>query len=210
MHLKPSTLSPHSGIQFGPNSTTFLIAGEVYPGPVRATAHGMSAAVGKIGALTATVLYNYIGSRTKFWVVSWFGLIGFTITLIFIPDTTGLDLREQERYWQFVREGREQEYHGIAIHPRHLSFFEKVVLKRAKNYDPVKDRDAKVEELRQMHVEAKRGSVAESERTISGDPEVDEKVAAYFEWESRNGNGEGCKDGKEKEFERDGMRKKET
>ena len=93
-------------IQFGPNSTTFLVAGEVYPAPVRATAHGLSAAVGKCGALTATVLYNYIGSRTKFWVVCWFGLIGFCLTVMFIPDTTGLDLREQERYWQFVREGR--------------------------------------------------------------------------------------------------------
>lgn len=55
-------------LQFGPNSTTFLIAGEVYPAPVRATAHGASAAVGKLGALAATVLYNYIGARTKFWV----------------------------------------------------------------------------------------------------------------------------------------------
>lgn len=63
-------------IQFGPNSTTFLVAAEVYPAPVRATAHGVSAAVGKLGALAATVLYNYIGARTKFWVVAWFGLIG--------------------------------------------------------------------------------------------------------------------------------------
>ena len=74
-------------IQFGPNSTTFLVAGEVYPAPVRATAHGISAAVGKLGALTATVLYNYIGSHTKFWVVCWFGLIGFILTVVFIPDT---------------------------------------------------------------------------------------------------------------------------
>lgn len=57
--------------QFGPNSTTFLIAAEVYPAQVRATAHGMSAAVGKLGALTSTVLYNYIETRTKFWVVCW-------------------------------------------------------------------------------------------------------------------------------------------
>jgi hypothetical protein len=45
------------------------------------------------------VLYNYNGSRIKFWVVSWFGLMGFFLTAAFIPDTTGLDLREQERYW---------------------------------------------------------------------------------------------------------------
>lgn len=87
-----------------------------------------------------------------------------------LPDTTGLDLREQERYWvvspasyrarpprpfagraaartrsrrrielltvprqQCVRQGREEDYHGIAIHPRHLSWYERVVLKRQKH-----------------------------------------------------------------------------
>ena len=138
-------------IHFGPDPTTFLVAGEVYPSPVRATAHGLSAAVGKCGALTATVLYNYIGSRTKFWVVCWFGLIGFCLTVVFIPDTTGLDLREQERYWLFMREGRQDEYHGIAIHPRHVSLFEKVILKRGRNYDPELDRKAKTEELRSLY-----------------------------------------------------------
>lgn len=34
--------------QFGPNSVTFIVAAEVYPTPVRATAHGFSAAVGKV------------------------------------------------------------------------------------------------------------------------------------------------------------------
>lgn len=80
-------------IQFDPNSTTFLLAAKVYPAPVRATAHGISAAVGKLRALSATVLYNYIPSRTEFWVVSWFGLVGFMLAILFIPDTTSLDLR---------------------------------------------------------------------------------------------------------------------
>lgn len=68
----------------------------------------------------------------KFWVVPWFGLAGLLVTWAFLPDTTGLDLREQERYWLCVRQGREQDYHGIAIHPRHLSWYERVVLKRQK------------------------------------------------------------------------------
>jgi hypothetical protein len=54
--------------QFGPNSTTFLVAAEVYPTPVRASAHGFSAAVGKLGALTAAVMYNYITTQQKFYV----------------------------------------------------------------------------------------------------------------------------------------------
>jgi sugar phosphate permease len=37
--------------QFGPNATTFLVAAECYPASVRATAHGFSAAWGKLGAL---------------------------------------------------------------------------------------------------------------------------------------------------------------
>jgi len=66
-------------IQFGPNSTPFLVAAEVYPALIRATAHGISAAIGKLGPLIATVLYNYIGSRTKFWVVSSLGLLEFCL-----------------------------------------------------------------------------------------------------------------------------------
>jgi nitrate/nitrite transporter NarK len=42
--------------QFGPNSVTFLVAAEVFPTPVRATAHGFSACIGKAGALLASVL----------------------------------------------------------------------------------------------------------------------------------------------------------
>jgi hypothetical protein len=42
--------------QFGPNSVTFLVAGEVYPTPIRATAHGFSACIGKSGALLAAIL----------------------------------------------------------------------------------------------------------------------------------------------------------
>lgn len=168
-------------IQFGPNSTTFLVAAEVYPAPVRATAHGFSAAVGKLGALAATVLYNYIGSRTKFWVVCWFGLIGFILTVVFIPDTTGLDLREQERYWQCVRENRVNDYHGIAIHPRHLSLFERMVLGRHKNYDPELDKQAKIDELRGLY--QKMTEKTGKEEFGEDDENVSDKVSAYFEWE---------------------------
>lgn len=83
--------------QFGPNSVTFLVAAECFPTPVRATAHGFSAAVGKSGALLASILYNYIDTQTKFYVVTWFGLAGVLLTFVFLPDTTGLDLKEQER-----------------------------------------------------------------------------------------------------------------
>lgn len=197
-------------IQFGPNSTTFLTAAEVFPAPVRSTAHGFSAAVGKLGALAATVIYNYIGGRTKFWVsiahggsvpiiasrltlvtqvVSWFGLIGFILTILFLPDTTGLDLREQERYWSFVREGRPQDYHGIAIHPRHLSWYERVVLKRHLQYNPELDREARITEMRALYnqVEGSKSieSDADDEKTLGKNSHelMDHNVSRYFEIE---------------------------
>lgn len=87
--------------QFGPNSVTFLVAGEVFPTEIRASAHGFSAMIGKAGALLASVLYNYINTQTKFYVVPWFGLAGMLITWLWLPDTTGLDLKEQERRWRY-------------------------------------------------------------------------------------------------------------
>ena len=62
--------------QFGPNAVTFLVAAEVFPTPIRATAHGFSAAMGKLGALTAAVMYNYITIEQRFYIVPWFGLAG--------------------------------------------------------------------------------------------------------------------------------------
>lgn len=111
--------------QFGPNAITFLVAGEVYPTPIRATAHGFSAAIGKLGALLPSILYNYIGVTTIFRTVPWFGLAGLLLTFFFLPDTTGLDLKEQEIRWTYIRQGREHEYHGPAVHPKHLSLWER-------------------------------------------------------------------------------------
>lgn len=146
--------------QFGPNVTSFLLAAEVYPALVRSTAHGVSAATGKLGALLAAVLYNYIDNRTKFFVVFPFGFAGALFTIVFVPDVTGLDLREQERYYQYVLEGRQNEYHGVAVHPRHLSLWERVVLKRHLNYDAEKDHVQKINELRQLYQDTKAEEVS--------------------------------------------------
>ena len=133
--------------QFGPNSVTFVAAAEVYPTAVRASAHGFSAAWGKLGALTAAVLYNYIDTQTKFHVVPWFGLAGVLLTVVFMPDTTGLDLKEQERRWAFIRNGRGHEYHGVAVHWKHLSWWERM-RGLSKQYDAELDYAQRVEEMR--------------------------------------------------------------
>lgn len=41
---------------FGPNATTFIVPGEVFPTRYRSTGHGLSAASGKVGAIVAQVL----------------------------------------------------------------------------------------------------------------------------------------------------------
>jgi hypothetical protein len=134
--------------QFGPNAVTFLVAAEVFPTPVRATAHGFSAAVGKLGALTAGIMYNYLSNQGIFYVVPWFGLMGATVTFLFLPDTTGLDLAEAERRWRFIRSGHEEDYHGVAIHPKHLSLWERW-RGVGKHYDPVLDYQQRIEEMRE-------------------------------------------------------------
>lgn len=170
--------------QFGPNSVTFLVAAEVFPTPIRATAHGISAATGKSGALLASVLYNYIDTQTKFYFVPWFGLAGVVLTLLFLPDTTGLDLKEQERRWQFIRQGREEAYHGAAVHPKHLSWYERFVLRKGRYYNAELDYQQKVEEYRAEWEAAMAQKLAEQEKGEvsfdSDDSLLEGHVHTYF------------------------------
>jgi len=178
--------------QFGPNAITFLVAGEVFPTPIRATAHGFSACMGKLGALFAAILYSYeTDALLRFRVVAWFGLAGMLITFLFLPDTTGLDLQEQERRWRYLRDGRADEYHGIAVHPHHLSVWERL-RGQAKSYDPEADWKSRIEDMRADWEEAmaskgpKETDDGEIPSELMGDytPEVHE----YF---ARNGPSNG-------------------
>ncbi|KAM0198057.1 hypothetical protein ACHAPA_001662 [Fusarium lateritium] len=166
--------------QFGPNSVTFLVAGEVFPTPVRASAHGFSACIGKSGALLASVLYNYIDNQTKFYVVPWFGLLGMLLTWVFLPDTTGLDLKEQERRWGYIRDGKESEYHGVAVNPIHLSLWERL-RGVGKSYDPEADWRSKVEDMRAEWelVQASRGP-KDTEGAMPDDGEFSPEIHEFF------------------------------
>jgi len=175
--------------QFGPNSVTFLVAAESFPTPVRATAHGFSAAVGKLGALTAAILYNYITTQQKFYVVPWFGLAGAILTYLFLPDTTGLDLKEQERRWNYIRVGRDHDYHGIAIHPKHLSVWERF-RGVGKNYDADLDYKQKVEELRSDWEDWQARKAAEhdgdDDYDVNEGEQFSDEMSAYFTRTSKN------------------------
>ena len=168
--------------QFGPNCVTFLVAAEVFPTPVRASAHGFSACIGKSGALLASILYNYISVQMRFYVVPWFGLLGMLLTFVFLPDTTGLDLKEQERRWAYIRDGRPEAYHGIAVHPQHLSLWERM-WGVGRSYDPELDLKEKIEDLRaewELREQAKRQSEVKGENVLDGDDDFSDEVHNYF------------------------------
>ena len=170
--------------QFGPNAVTFLVAAEVFPTPIRATAHGFSAAVGKLGALTAAIMFNYISTQTIFYTVPWFAFMGVALTFVFLPDTTGLDLKEQERRWQFIRSGREQDYHGVAVHPKHLSLWERF-RGAGKYYDPEADYKQKVQEMRTDWESSQNRKVNEKGEVVDIHEDVEDvwssDVSTYFE-----------------------------
>ncbi|KAG9021223.1 Inorganic phosphate transporter pho84, partial [Tulasnella sp. UAMH 9824] len=84
---------------FGPNSTTFVLPGELFPTRYRGTAHGISAASGKLGAVLAQVLLLFakdIGGLNKsvdhiLEVLALFMLTGMASTYL-IPETKGRSL----------------------------------------------------------------------------------------------------------------------
>ncbi|KAG6819337.1 hypothetical protein H0H93_012782 [Arthromyces matolae] len=86
---------------FGPNSTTFVVPGEAFPTRYRSTAHGISAASGKLGAIVAQVGFAQlkdIGGTNHFVkhileIFAFFMLTGIFSTLL-IPETKGLSLEE--------------------------------------------------------------------------------------------------------------------
>jgi len=97
---------------FGPNSTTFVIPGEAFPTRYRSTAHGISAASGKLGAIIAQVgfarLAN-IGGTNHFVkhileIFALFMLTGIFSTLL-LPETKQKSLEElsQESQEGFVK-----------------------------------------------------------------------------------------------------------
>lgn len=48
---------------FGPNSTTFVIPGEIFPTRYRSIGHGISAASGKIGAIISQALIGPLRNK---------------------------------------------------------------------------------------------------------------------------------------------------
>lgn len=97
---------------FGPNTTTFVIPGEVFPTRFRSTGHGISAASGKLGAIIAIyafgplkgflsvklLIFSDIGGQNAFMPVilaifSCFMFMGLLATC-WVPETAGIALED--------------------------------------------------------------------------------------------------------------------
>lgn len=50
-------------LNFGPNTTTFIVPGEAFPTRYRSTAHGIAASSGKLGAILAQVAFAKLKDR---------------------------------------------------------------------------------------------------------------------------------------------------
>jgi hypothetical protein len=107
---------------------------------VRAFFHGISAAFGKAGAIMASQLFSRISTRDTFYVSAAAGAVGAVLTFIFLPDTTGLDLVELDRYNLYLLAGQAHHYRGEAVNSKYLSLFERWQ-GYGKQYDPVADRE---------------------------------------------------------------------
>ncbi|MGH9106387.1 MAG: MFS transporter [Acidimicrobiales bacterium] len=95
-------------VEFGPNTTTFVLPSEVFPVAARATGHGVSAGVGKLGALIGVFLVPaldaQLGLRGMIAVAGAAAVVGAGLTLLLpeparrgLEEVSGDQAREGER-----------------------------------------------------------------------------------------------------------------
>jgi PHS family inorganic phosphate transporter-like MFS transporter len=96
---------------FGPNTSTFVIPGEIYPPEVRATCHGVSAASGKLGAAAGAYFFplvlgvsegavpNPAGLKLCFYICAIVAVVGAMVTTVFIPTYGAAELEREEKYF---------------------------------------------------------------------------------------------------------------
>lgn len=118
--------------QWGPNATTWLLPSELFPTEIRAFAHGVSAAAGKLGALAAGLAFSHMTKPEIFWISGVCGIAGVIVTVLFVPDVTTLDLIEIDKKWALTKVGRDSEYKGAAVDPQYLSLWERCWLRRCR------------------------------------------------------------------------------
>jgi MFS family permease len=83
--------------EFGPNMTTFVMPSEVFPVTMRATGHGISAGIGKLGAFIGVflfpVLQSSLGLRGTLLLTAGVSVLGLLLTRV-LPEPAGRSLDE--------------------------------------------------------------------------------------------------------------------
>jgi MFS family permease len=84
--------------EFGPNVTTFVYPAEIFPVMVRTTAHGIAAALGKVGAFIGAFAFPFLlstyhlpGAMAAAAVVS---ILGLVLTVFTLPEPNQRSLEE--------------------------------------------------------------------------------------------------------------------
>lgn len=93
----------------GPGDGMGLVSSESYATPVRGTAYGLSAAIGKVGAVVGTQVFTPIqdnlGKKWTFIIAAICGLAGVLVTFFFIPNLLEDDLMEEDiKYMNYLRD----------------------------------------------------------------------------------------------------------
>jgi len=92
--------------EFGPNTTTFVLAAELFPVNLRTTGHGISAGVAKIGAFIGVFLFPIIqaslGLNGTLTITFVFAVAGVLLTLI-LPEPARKSLEEVSYEDKFIR-----------------------------------------------------------------------------------------------------------
>jgi MFS transporter, PHS family, inorganic phosphate transporter len=87
-------------VEFGPNTTTFVLPSEVFPTAFRTTGHGIAAGIGKLGAFVGVFvvpqLQAHIGLRGMLAVAAGASAFGLLVTLP-LPEPAGRRLDEVAR-----------------------------------------------------------------------------------------------------------------
>ncbi|MGO9333822.1 MAG: MFS transporter [Acidimicrobiales bacterium] len=84
-------------VEFGPNTTTFVLPSEVFPVSMRTTGHGIAAGVGKLGAFIGVFLVpqlqRHIGLRGMLLVAAVASILGFSLSLV-LPEPARRSLEQ--------------------------------------------------------------------------------------------------------------------
>ncbi|MBX5465914.1 MAG: MFS transporter [Firmicutes bacterium] len=99
-------------VEFGPNTTTFLVPAEVFPTNLRGTGHGISAAAGKVGAFVGAFFLPLVlkatGLGPTMGLLAGVSLLGALLTLLWLPE-----MRQRSLEW--TEEGLESPDAGPSL-----------------------------------------------------------------------------------------------